>query len=496
MTTLNDADLTIEINEERLSYYPGDQLQGHLQLRLTKDSPIGKVSVRLSGCTKWKIVQSNGQSTSTFRGRAELFSDERILHDDHYKHKCSVIKWPFEFRIPDVVNLSNVGTKWNRRDGFLTTDDKQAHPLPPSFKFADSRTGKRWHAFTAYVIEATVIEPEDRKILKPKTKRLVKAIRVLPRPTPESIDVNDPRQRRGSLETFTIRTLRLLPEHAKSLSIMQRTKSLSSPANLPRFTFDIDVSYPSIIQAYHPTVLPFVVAASARTDADLTTIQPDMRSFYRYPSLMVRHLKLSLQANTDCRCPSILSDTYAGTVHDITLVDRHFSHMPLMVRSLAWDQKNEREDDTPSFINFGKECNIVVTRDSRDHSKNGKMAKSTQESPPVQTFISPSFTTYNISRRYYLAWSVEFECAGEKVMLKGRSSEEVTVLGPAASESGDLLPDDALWNAVPGDDGGGDDEEVSRRPSNRDTLPAYSILPDSGTSTIESGPARSAGKGR
>lgn len=491
MVTYADARLTIELEKERPSYYPGDPLRGTIQLHLPKDSAVGRVSVCVAGCTKSRINQSNGQSTSTFRGSAELFHLEQTLHDGHYTHKSGVLNWRFEFQVPDISDSSNVGVKWNAREGFLaTTDNSELHPLPPPFKFTHSKTGKTWYAFITYAIEAKVTEPADHRAMKSKVLRVSRAIRILPRPTPDAVDVNDPQQRRGTLTTFTIRTLRLLPEHASQLAVTQRMKSMFSPSKLPRFTFDIDVSYPSIIQMYHLQPLPFVISASPRTEAASTTIQPNMRSFYRYPSLKIKHAKVTLQASTDCRCSSILSDTYAGATHDIHLLDRHFNDMSLAMRSLAWDQKNRVEEEIPSSINFGKECNIFITNDSRDGGEKSTKAKGLKNETAVQTFITPSFSTYNISRRYHLSWSIDLECAGEKIAFKGRSSEEITVLGPAASESGELLPDDAFWIVVPGGNGDSDNEEFQSRPSNRDTLPAYSELLSTESRTADPSSAR------
>ncbi|KAK5946087.1 hypothetical protein PMZ80_000226 [Knufia obscura] len=495
MSAPSEAGLIIKLDKEQQSYLPGDPVRGTLQLHLNKDSPVGKVSIRFSGSTESKIVQSNGQSTSEFRGSAELFNDVRALHDDHYTHKSGLLSWPFEFQIPTTVDPANIRSKWEQRDGFLATSDGAAiFPLPPSFQFADSTASRAWRAYTSYAIEATVIQAGDYKLAKPKTKRLTKVIRVLPLPIAEGVDMHDPRQRRGVPTTLTVQTLRLLPEHAGELSIMQRTKSIFNTSKLPKFTFEVDVSYTSTIQAYASTSLPFVVSGYPKTDIRSTTVQPEQRNFYRYPSLKVKHVKLVLQAHTSCRCPSVLSDVYADTIHDIPLVDRYLSNTSLAMRSFAWDQKNRVEEQIPTSIDFGKEYGIVVTKDSREDNQKVEKAKVLDNSSGrIRTFVTPSFQSYNISRRYYFAWSLQMECAGEKITLDGRSAEEITVLGPSAGDTGELLPDDAFW-VIPGEDGNSENDEVQRTQSNKGLPPAYSELPGAESTVLDSTSAEPRGK--
>lgn len=449
-------------------------------LHLHRDSTVGRVTVRFTGQAKSKIVQSNRQSTSTFRGNSVLFGIESILHDDHYTHKNGILSWPFEFQIPKSVDSSNSREGWNAREGFLApASASQPHPLPPSFRFAESSSSKGWHVLTTYAIEATVIEPPGSQILKTTTETSSKIIHVLPPTTMSPMDMEDPRQRCGCAETVTIRTLRLLPEHTTSLSLMQRTRSFLSPSSLPKFTFDVDVSYASSLQILHPQPLPFIVAAIPRTDAESTTIQPSMRTFYRYPTLKIRRFQLILRATTMCRCPTVFSEASASLSHDIVLADRCFSDMVLGVRSVAWDQKNRVEDDIPTSIDLGNECNVRVVNESWNgvRRSRGKTDKVAGERPQSQTLVTPSFKTYNVSRKYHLAWNIEFECAGEEVEVKGQSLEEVVVLGPAASMSGELESNDVSWMMAP-EDGGDSDEDghMVRTMSEIDVLPAYNEI--------------------
>jgi len=466
-------DLTIQIDSKLQAYHPGDTIRGILQLRLEKDSPVGKVIIQLRGYTKSKIVQPNGQSTSKSRGRVELFKEESIVHNDHFTHKSGVLNWPFKFRIPATTELSSVVSKWKAKDHFLdTSGGSSLHPLPPTFRHIDLKHGKTSQATVTYGIEAIVEEPSDVRLTKPHVKRTVQPIYISKRTPQYGIDVNDPQQRRGTSTQVTIKTLRLLPENRQSLSMAQKMSSMFSSSKLPRFAFEIDVSYPSVLQISHPAPILFVIAASPKTDPSSTTIQPSIHTFYRYPSAHVKHLKLWLEAHTDIRCPSLLSDSHAGSVANIPLIDCGFTDTQVAMRSLAWDQKNKVDQDLPMSIDFGRECNARLKQPSKGETK---------------PLIAPSFMTYNISRRYYLVWVVELECASEKRTLEGRSREEVTVIGPTDAPAGETLPD-TTWLAGPNEDHDSEEDfDFSlQEPPSKETLPAYSELPDEATYTIDS----------
>lgn len=483
--------LSIKLHGNKTSYSPGDTIQGSLQLRLNRDSAVGKVTIHFLGRSKSKIVQSNGQSTSTFRGRVELFDITRILHDGHYTHKSGILSWPFEFCIPDSVDNPASENKWETHDGFLSNvvGETQMRPLPPSFRFVKSGSSKGWHVFTLYHIQAMISEPQDRSVLKPKKKISTRPIHVLPCSSDIPIDFEDPRYRLGHSETLTVRSLRLLPEYRGGLSLSQRVGFLFGRSNTPRFSFDIDVSYPATLQTYHPQPLPFVVAAIPKTDTESTTIQPSMLTFHRYPPLKVRHFQLFLRATTKCRCPSVLSDITADTSYDIVLADQQFGDLLLGMRSLAWDQKNEAQEDAPTSIDFGKECNVHITTDTWYDVEKRKVKTPSGALHTAQSLVIPSFVTHNIYRSYHLAWNIELECAGETIRLKDQSQQGITVVGPAKNESGGLPLTHGTWEILD-DIENSDDEQAGQWHLQEDTLPAYTeigttALPTTQRSTLK-----------
>lgn len=221
-----------------------------------------------------------------------------------------MLNWPFNFRIPATTELLSVVSKWKAKDHFLDASSASSlQPLPPTFRHIDLKHGKTSQATVAYGIEAIVEDPSDVRLTKPHVKRNVQPIHISQRTPQYGIDVNDPQQRRGTSTQLTIKTLRLLPENQQSRSMAQKMSSMFSSSKLPRFAFEIDVPYPSVLQINHPAPILFVIAASPKTDPSSTTIQPSIHTFYRYPSAHVKHLKLWLEAHTGIRCPSLLSDS-------------------------------------------------------------------------------------------------------------------------------------------------------------------------------------------
>ena len=469
---LTKDDLTILLDDNNCLYRPGDTVRGRLQLTLDKDSVIGRVSVQLCGRAVSKIVQLNGQSTSVFHGAVELFREEQVVHNDHYTHKSGVMSWLFAFQIPTSIDASIVQSKWKARDGFLAKSSDRSPdllPLPPTFHQVDRKSGKAWRAFVAYTIDATVSEPDGSKLPKTHTQNTSLPIYVT-LATQDIVDYDNPQFRRGTTTAFVVKTQTLLLGSVQSSSTTQRISSLFRSSKLPKFTFDVDISYQSVLQISHHEPIRFIVSASPRTDAHSTTIQPDMLTFFRYPSLHVKHLKLYLETVTDIRCRSLLGDSCASARYEIPLIDCKFTDAQIAMRSLAWDQKNGTEQDLPMEIDFGKECDSHLRR---------------QQQGPGNSTITPSFRTYNISRRYHLTWIIDLECAGEPLTLKGRTADEVSVIEADNSIANGALPEEMLrmLRSMEEDVGCDDGELSALRHYETNTLPVYSELPEEGHNT-------------
>ncbi len=150
---------------DNITFRPGSQIAGTVCLTSTADLSVASVTITLYGRAKVKIVQSNGQSTSEYRSRANFFSYEQRLLDSPglsgHHLKSGTQTWPFTWEMPtradaallrggnDEKGRAKVRFK-PRGEGFLTTEgvDKEAamdeekykthiaeHQLPPTLQY-------------------------------------------------------------------------------------------------------------------------------------------------------------------------------------------------------------------------------------------------------------------------------------------------------------------------------------------------------------------------
>ena len=198
------------------TYRPGSQITGTVSLTSTADVPIGTVQITFYGRAKVKIVQSQGQSTSEYRSRANFFTIEQTLFEGGYTFKSGKYDWPFSLTFPSEVdaNCLRGGTDKKGRakvrfkprgEGFLSTEgaDKLAttdptkyqhevagHTLPPTMQYYHGQFGRQAWGYVEYVLVATLTEPEaSNSIFKssPKKRFSIRVIDFVPEQTQGSI---------------------------------------------------------------------------------------------------------------------------------------------------------------------------------------------------------------------------------------------------------------------------------------------------------------------
>ena len=253
----NSPGLSFDVDRPRRIYRPGDIIGGHVLLDTTADAAIGTVSVSFWARSKTKIIQSTGQSVAVYRGRTLFFYTTETLYEGQYTHKPGSFRWPFHFVVPTHADPACIlsGQKWEHWSPFRSTDgDHLDLVLPPTmYHFRDGPTSKE--CFIEYFLEARVTEPEGlHRIRSPKVKSSTYPIVFHPSSTPEPI-------RKYNLVTesqlFTITTLKLLPEYVgTTLGIRDRARSIFKRQTIPRFSFNLTVQAPTIIQLFHQTLYP------------------------------------------------------------------------------------------------------------------------------------------------------------------------------------------------------------------------------------------------
>ena len=417
LRTPNAGNISIRLDDHPLHYLPGHIIRGDVSVESNNHISIGSVSIALQGRAKTLIRAASGQASTEYSGCATFVDVQQTLYDGHYTHKEGTYTWPFSITVPTTIEKGLPHEKWVARDGFADTTDWKPHRqlLPASASLSGSRVGRCWQGDIEYTLEAILTSPNQAqsssKISLPLLTSEVRA----------PIDLHVPSERMGTSHKVTIRSWKLLPEHHSSPPpLWKRSKSLfgsaSSPS--PKFAFDVDVSYPSILQLDHPEPVPFVIGIRPITSPSETNIFPDAISFYRYPSVTIEKVSIDLCSTTKIRCHSLMEDALESTEHRMQLLSKHPIYHRLTMRSMASDQKVGAEDDSiASFVDIGEM---------------GKIKLPTCFGGPPE-YLAPSVKTFNISHTHQISWTIELSCAGEKHKLRSDGTRKVVVLRSASS---------------------------------------------------------------
>ncbi|KIW74463.1 hypothetical protein Z517_12403 [Fonsecaea pedrosoi CBS 271.37] len=405
----NSPGLSFEFNNPRQRYSPGDVISGRVVLNTAADSAIGRLVVSFWGRAKSRIIQQHGQSVTYHRGRTQFFKQELLLYEGQYTHKPGSFSWPFEFVVPEQADATSIlsGEKWKPKDHYRATTDENGLDLtlPPSCYHRRHMFGRQAECFIEYVLEATLTEPEGlHHIRGPQSKVSSYPIIFQPLSTPEPIEnyglVTDQR-------LFTIATLKLLPEHAgTSLGLRDRARSIFQRDSIPKFSFNLTVQAPSIIQLFHPNPIPFLITATPDLSPENTTIDTSTS----LPTVILRSAKIELKTHIRCRAAGTFADT---KTYEIPVLPEKALNQPLTMA-------HGRTTAVEATLDLGKLCDL--------HLGNAKLGSR------LETPMCPSFTTYNVSRSYHLLWELEIECAEKTEKFSSvKNGPEVSIILPPAT---------------------------------------------------------------
>ncbi|KIX94584.1 uncharacterized protein Z520_09630 [Fonsecaea multimorphosa CBS 102226] len=405
----NSPGLSFEFNNPRQHYSPGDVISGRVILNTAADSAIGKLVVSFWGRAKSRIIQQHGQTVTYHRGRTQLFKKELVLYDGQYTHKPGSFSWPFEFAVPEQAEATSIlsGEKWKPKEHYSATTDGNNLDLtlPPSCYHRRHMFGRQAECFIEYVLEANLTEPEGlHHIRGPQSKVSSYPIVFHPLSTPEPIE-------NYSLTTdqrlFTFSTLKLLPEHAgTSLGFRDRARSIFQRDSIPRFSFNLAVQAPSIIQLFHPNPIPFLITATP----DLSPMNTTIDTSTSFPTVILRSAKIELKTHVRCRAAGTFADS---KTYEIPVLPSKALNHPL---TMSYGMTTASE----ATLDLGKLCDL--------HLGNAKLGSR------LETPMCPSFTTYNVSRSYHLLWELEIECAEKTEKFSSvKNGPEIAIILPPAT---------------------------------------------------------------
>ena len=409
---ISNSELSIQLQAERNAYFPGDTIIGSVGRMMPLVSPRARVKITLHGRTKSKLVRSNGQSSTTYRGRFNVINSSRhaqLLFDGpvHVEGHSGGQTWPFVVTIPTYVESNGDRSE---QETFIPSDvaSMSTHPLPPSFKGCKHST----EGFVEYWLQAELTTHGNRdSITRESTLPLfLKERNMAPPIAPQLV--------RGRFPLGVV-SQRLIPGMEEGeLSTGQKMKKFFRSESVPRFNFHLEVDFPTTLQLGHPEPLQWKVRAVpdwGKSSPELDKVPQRVRIVGG--SMHIRQI-------TEVKC--------AG----------HWS-----TKNEDFDEKADLRLDTP----FGRAAlaNHFIE------------APCTDEWPPIdigelfnmrlgyngfpwQTALgfyygqlTPTFSTYNVRVRHQMSWSLRLLIAKEELRVKSRGEFPIHLLGsPADSGPG------------------------------------------------------------
>ncbi|RGP68782.1 hypothetical protein FLONG3_8045 [Fusarium longipes] len=419
--------LGIRLEGNQTSYAPGDTIIGYVHRKNHVVGANASVSISLSGRSKTKMVVSNGNSTTTYRGRFNLIPRNRqVIYEGpvHIELDNNEQAWPFAITLPKYVDPNHLQND-EQRESFLplrATD----YVLPSTYAYS---TVGSTEAFVEYYLTATLVV----------RGRGDSAEATLPI-TVANVDQHPPIADFGLKEARSyhqIVTYRLVPgmEEAK-LSFSQKFKQVLQTTSVPQFAFDLVVGLPTLIQLDNPNPLPIkihIVPNQKNTSEVIKDVPHEVKLTY---------VCIRIIAHTEILCEGTFSPHTKDKNRDIDLG---------IARALY---KLNQSINIPCSskcppVNIGKMIDLRL-----GYLGSGFLQTSGWGRSP---FV-PDFTTYNIRQSHTLKWEVRGKVAEEE--FKANGAVPVKLLAPSDERGlGQLDEDQKVPVAI--NEAGGESEPIA-----------------------------------
>ncbi|KAF2673034.1 hypothetical protein BT63DRAFT_421236 [Microthyrium microscopicum] len=373
------SSIEISLFNPKLTYTAGDVLRGQVILQARQDENIGSVAITFYGRSKTKLVRSNGENRTVFRGRAGLFSFTKTLYSGgHYTVRADEYKWDFEFTIPSSNDMSCHGDKFKSRGGFRPSTEQ--HPLPPSFH----RYGydARNQGMVEYKLAAVMVR--HTKVSKLESALDIPYLPPDPVPKPDLGLIS-------SEQHYQARTLKLLPDKQK-LTFREKLHTFFG-GDVPHATFRIRLIYPTV--TWTGRALPFQLAIVAMdTSQDIP----------EYPVVLLTGMTVKIRTRILFRASSWRIETNGQLNEEHTL--QNVSHM---LGPIPYAKIDKTEPGQPTgtgrIIGLpepGKYLDLSQFRSGGFRTPN----------------MTPSFRTMNIVVMHHMKVKLQFNCAGKKFSME------------------------------------------------------------------------------
>ncbi|KAI9150770.1 hypothetical protein HJFPF1_10547 [Paramyrothecium foliicola] len=397
--------ITLDGDEQHAVFSSGDTIIGHVIRKHQGVSPCARVTIKLCGRAKAKIVRNDSDSRRTYRSRFPLIDEAlscQTLHEGpiHVAPGGDSLSWPFAVVIPTKVSsklAKMVCASFLPLDG----DNVALQTLPPSIEASGGRLGSEMDAFVEYWLEATL--KVDGQGEMHGTYDAIRPIALRQyRPGPPMTDLGLKIYYRPSFFT----SKRLIPGMEDAdVSTRDKMKKLFAPSSVPTLRFQLEIVLPSVIQL-EPTASS-VEQSLAKPISVLMRLTPLIKDTSEIlqgvpHEVKLRSLRFDLESRTVACADGTFQPHTEDTDNEISLITP--SHQSFLksnpVRLLCSPESK--------LVDVGELINLRANHLGPQGHR-----------PTPLTKIYPSMETYNIRHMHVLKWGVELELAGEDTTVGG-----------------------------------------------------------------------------
>lgn len=380
MSALNQSErITLYLDNNRLNKtnYAGDILTGRVVVRNPRPSTVDGLELVFEGRVKTKVTRSNGQSSTTYRGRAQLFRRMIELGKPQLDPNSGEVTRSYEMQVPMTCESGSKSGYWDRWDdtrGGYRVDDNQI--LPASGSLPISGWNNAREAYVSYRLTASVRGAKDSEHCTSAS------LLVRPQPiAPSGQQITRPQ--RGIAKTY-----RLNPDFDdKKLTTKQSLKSFFHSEDVPMFFFDAVISMDAQLVAGQKIVIPIII----KPLMEKSTCEA-------IPEIRLAQLNVELKSYTNIRCKG----SWSGHITE------DFKHTELSTSA------SEISGANPPPFRFGKHNEF-----------NGVFATCI-----LPNYVVPSYSTFNINHKHRLKINLELTIK-DKTCSFVMESPVLVLTGPA-----------------------------------------------------------------
>ncbi|KAM7214909.1 hypothetical protein V8F06_009735 [Rhypophila decipiens] len=252
----------VTVPGQPMFFHPGETVTGFISRKQHIVAPRGTITIALIGrsAALYTKRRTSGNNTTTrhYHSKFVLFEQTQQVFDGPVHIPANASEphtWPFSLTLPihPSTSTSNIQRKHPERS-LLPLDPQTicATALPGSFQFHSGYSNDEVDAWVEYYLEATLAEEHGGTSFfggqkSPKIKHARAPIPLSTAPTPPLLDH---RMLRHKMPGHCIYSQRLLPGRGaeSKLSTREHVSKFFHTSSVPRYTFSVELEFPTILQ--------------------------------------------------------------------------------------------------------------------------------------------------------------------------------------------------------------------------------------------------------